>query len=183
MKRLFIGFVFFSTVTLAQPAATPQYKPSVLVEFFTSEGCSSCEVADEFSQNIKAISDSSKSMVYTIDWHVDLWDKSGWKDPFSDSTYTLRQHQMAVLNKQTAVFTPMAFVNGKGALPAGAKKDVGLLIQQTLQIPSQHFLLFSASWIASSKQLMVEYEIKGVPDSLNVVFVMVEKEIFVDYAY
>jgi hypothetical protein len=162
----------------AQQAQQPQlFKPTVLVEFFTSEGCSSCPEADKFAQEIKGIADSAQMLVYTIDWHVDLWDKSGWKDPFSDSIYTARQLNLAQKNNQQAVFTPMAFVNGQGALPGGAKSDIGKLIQNAVSKPSNHFLLFSASWFSETQRLMLEYEIKGKPDSCDVFFVLVEKEI------
>lgn len=177
MKNIVVLLSLVSFAVGAQPTESPKYKPSVLIEFFTSEGCSSCAETDAFAQEIKAISDSNDLMVYTLDWHVDLWDKSGWKDPFSDSTYSIRQHNMALKNKQQAIFTPMAFVNGKGALPAGAKKDIGAMIERAATQPSSHFLLFSASWFANEKQLTMEYEIKGKPDSLDVVFVLVEKEI------
>lgn len=177
MKNSIVLLLLASYTVCAQTAEPKKYKPSVLVEFFTSEGCSSCAETDAFAQEIRAISDSNDLMVYTLDWHVDLWDKSGWKDPFSDSTYSMRQQSMAVKNKQNAIFTPMAFVNGKGALPAGAKKDIGAMIERVATQPSNHFLLFSASWSPTEKQLTLEYEIKGKPDSLDVVFVLVEKEI------
>lgn len=164
-------------VTHVTAQGIKRYKPTVLVEFYTSEGCSSCPQADEFAQEIKRISDSNNLYVYTIDWHVDLWDKSGWKDPFSDSSYTSRQLQMALRNKQKAMFTPMAFVNGLGALPGAAKTEIGKLIKGFTDRPSDHFLLYSATWVPERKNLMLEYEIKGTPDSCDVFFVWVEKEI------
>lgn len=177
MRSIVVLMSLISLTVCAQTTEPVKYKPSVLVEFFTSEGCSSCSETDGFAQEIRAISDSNNLMVYTLDWHVDLWDKSGWKDPFSDSTYSVRQHNMALKNKQNAIFTPMAFVNGKGALPAGAKKDIGSMIEKAATQPSSHFLLFSASWFAKDMRLILEYEIKGSPDSLDVVFVLVEKEV------
>jgi hypothetical protein len=155
----------------------PLYKPTILVEFYTSEGCSSCPMADEFGMEIRRMADSTRSLVYVIDWHVDLWDRSGWKDPYSDSNYTARQLKMALKNNQKAMFTPMVFVNGTGALPAGAKSETGALISDFVRKPALHFLLFSASWYASDKRLVMEYEIKGTPDSCDVFFALVEKEV------
>lgn len=154
-----------------------QYKPTVLVEFYTSQGCSSCPMADEFGMEIRKLADSTNSFVYVIDWHVDLWDRSGWKDPYSDSNYTARQLKMALRNNQQAMFTPMVFVNGTGALPGGAKSETGNLIRSFLTRPASHFLLFSAGWYASDKKLVLEYEIKGIPDSCDVFFVLLEKEV------
>lgn len=176
LALLLLAFTF-TELSAQTDKSVKRYKPTVLVEFFTSEGCSSCPAADEFAQSIKKISDSNNMYVYTIDWHVDLWDKSGWKDPFSDSTYSARQLQLALKNNQKAMFTPMAFVNGKGALPGAARGEVGKLIEQFVDNPASHFLLYSATWSPEQKQLLLEYEIKGPPDSCDLFFVWVEKEI------
>jgi hypothetical protein len=170
---LVVSFMFSLAAKAQQPN---RFVPSVLVEFYTSEGCSSCPQADAFATQIKAIADSSKLQVYTIDYHVDLWNQSGWVDPFSDSMYTKRQEMMALANNQRAMFTPMVFVNGKGALPAGAKNEVGKLIENFTRKPSEHYLLMSASWSPESKTLLFNYEIKGSTDSLEVFFVLAQRE-------
>ena len=170
---LIISFTF-SLVTKAQQLN--RFVPSVLVEFYTSEGCSSCPQADAFAMQIRAIADSSKLQVHTIDYHVDLWNQSGWIDPFSDSLYTKRQEMMALANNQRAMFTPMVFVNGKGALPAGAKNEVGKLIENFTRKPAAHYLLMSASWSPESKTMLFNYELNGKPDSLDIYFVLVQKE-------
>ena len=170
---LIISFTF-SLVTKAQQLN--RFVPTVLVEFYTSEGCSSCPQADAFAMQIRAIADSSKLQVHTIDYHVDLWNQSGWIDPFSDSLYTKRQEMMAIANNQRAMFTPMVFVNGKGALPAGAKNEVGKLIENFTRKPAAHYLLMSASWSPESKTMLFNYELNGKPDSLDIYFVLVQKE-------
>ncbi len=170
---LIISFTF-SLVTKAQQLN--RFVPTVLVEFYTSEGCSSCPQADAFAMQIRAIADSSKLQVHTIDYHVDLWNQSGWIDPFSDSLYTKRQEMMALANNQRAMFTPMVFVNGKGALPAGAKNEVGKLIENFTRKPAAHYLLMSASWSPESKTMLFNYELNGKPDSLDIYFVLVQKE-------
>jgi hypothetical protein len=180
MKNLVLILLsgLFALSSKAQSDTTKQqFRSGVLVEFFTSEGCSSCPEADEFATKIRQIADSNNLPVHTLDWHVDLWDKSGWKDPFSDSTYTHRQVQLALRNGQKAMFTPMAFVNGKGALPGGARGEIGKMIQTELAKPSDHYLSYSANWMADQKMLLMEYEIAGIPDSCDVFFILVEKEV------
>ncbi|MCU0423368.1 MAG: DUF1223 domain-containing protein [Bacteroidia bacterium] len=164
----------------AQTEATgkTKYMPTVLVEFFTSEGCSSCPVADEFAMQIRAIADSSGLRVFTLDYHVDLWNNAAYTDPFSDSLYTERQLMMALKNNQRAMFTPMAFVNGKGALPAGAKNDVGKLIEQYAKKPADNYLLLNAAWLPENSTVLVEYDIKGSLDSLDIIVVFAEKVIY-----
>ena len=174
-----IAFVFIICFTFSFAINAQQlnrFVPTVLVEFYTSEGCSSCPQADAFAMQIRAIADSSKLQVHTIDYHVDLWNQSGWVDPFSDSLYTKRQEMMALANNQRAMFTPMVFVNGKGALPAGAKNEVGKLIENFTRKPAAHYLLMSASWSPESKTMLFDYEINGKSDSLDIYFVLVQKE-------
>lgn len=180
MKVKTILLILFSIQHLSGYAQAQQnmFVPTVLVEFFTSEGCSSCPLADEFGTNIRTIADSSKQRVYTLDWHVDLWNQSGWVDPFSDSLYTQRQEGMAKANKQPAMFTPMVFVNGKGALPAGAKGEVGKLIESNIRKPAQNFVLLSASWMPDSKMLLIDYEIKGKIDSCDFMIVLAQNEAY-----
>jgi hypothetical protein len=170
---LIISFTF-SLVIKAQQFN--RFVSTVLVEFYTSEGCSSCPQADVFAMQIRAIADSSKLQVHTIDYHVDLWNQSGWVEPFSDSLYTKRQEMMALANNQRAMYTPMVFVNGKGGLPAGAKNEVGKLIENFTRRPAAHYLLMSASWSPESKTMLFNYELNGKPDSLDIYFVLVQKE-------
>lgn len=176
MKSIFFtcSLLFAALLSYGQQ----KYIPTVLVEFYTSEGCSSCPQADEFGQQIRAIADSNKMYVYTLDYHVDLWDKSGWVDPFSDSLYTKRQLNMALANGQKAMFTPMVFVNGKGAYPAGAKNEVGKLIENFTRNPAEQYLLFSASWLPADKSMMIEYEVKGATDSCDIFFALAQNEAY-----
>jgi len=118
MRRIvFIAFFLtsFSPFIWAQekPSNTGKdYQPAVLVELFSSEGCSSCPYADQFLKELIDISDSSKSPVYVIDYHVVIWNRSGWVDPFSDSAYSIRQQEYLYKKKLSAMYTPMVFVNG-----------------------------------------------------------------------
>src|SRR3954464_3336555 len=61
----------------------------VLVELFTSQGCSSCPAADKLIGNLI----TADTNVIALSFHVDYWDGSGWKDKFSNHDYTLRQQQ------------------------------------------------------------------------------------------
>src|SRR4051794_1074580 len=64
-----------------------------LVELFTSEGCSSCPPADELVAKVqKEVGDKA---IYILAYHVDYWDRLGWKDAFSSADYTKRQNEYA----------------------------------------------------------------------------------------
>lgn len=178
MKFYWLVFVILLLTSLHSWAQNKLFVPTVLVEFYTSEGCSSCPKADLFGTEIRNIADSNKQRVYTLDWHVDLWNQSGWVDPFSDSLYTQRQEDFARANNQKAMFTPMVFVNGKGALPAGAKSEVGKLIESNIRKPASNFIMLSASLMSASKALIIDYDIKGEIDSCDFMATLVQNVVY-----
>ena len=84
-------------------------KGFAVVELFTSEGCSSCPAAD--AAVAKLLSKNIKD-VYILSYHVDYWNRLGWKDEFSDHQYSERQQQYARQLSLEGVYTPQVVVNG-----------------------------------------------------------------------
>jgi hypothetical protein len=157
--------------------AQQKFFPQALVELYSSEGCENCPFADAFTKEIIHIADSFHQAVYVIDFHVDIWNRSGWVDPFSDSTYTARQLKAAQRVGQQAIFTPMMFVNGQGGLPGGAKKEVGSYIRNALKEPREHNLVTNAQLFENTHTLSIDYDITGNIDSMEIHFALVRNEI------
>jgi hypothetical protein len=85
----------------------------VLVELFTSEGCSSCPPADKLLGRFVAETPINGTDVIALGFHVDYWDRLGWKDRFSSAAYTERQNRYAAAWKTDQIYTPQTVVDGR----------------------------------------------------------------------
>ena len=102
--------ISFSTRSLKKGIAKGQ-DGFALVELFTSEGCSSCPPADKVLEEIQ-IKYNDKN-VLVLSYHVDYWDKLGWKDVFSNALFTKRQEYYTNVFRLNSIYTPQVVVNGK----------------------------------------------------------------------
>jgi hypothetical protein len=104
-----------------------------VVELFTSEGCSSCPPADAVLAKIVA---EHPDNVYVLGFHVDYWDRLGWKDAFSNAAYTRRQQEYGQALKLSSIYTPQVIVNGKKEMVGGEEKNLRAAIAEGLSGPA-----------------------------------------------
>jgi hypothetical protein len=90
----------------AKPGFAATGRP-VIVELFTSQGCSSCPPADAFFETLKG-----KPGIVALSYHVDYWDYLGWRDTLGSSEYSQRQYDYAKSRGDMNVYTPQMIING-----------------------------------------------------------------------
>jgi len=109
------------------PSLAGEPLPPVVVELFTSQGCSSCPPADGLLGRIAGLV-VDQAQVIPLSEHVDYWNYLGWRDPFSDKLYSERQRDYAVSFGQRSVFTPEMVVDGvrgfNGASESAAREAI-----------------------------------------------------------
>ena len=181
-KLLFIviNLLVFSNVSFGQLLKQPETKgfmPVVLIENFSSEGCSSCPEADKFLGELIHIADSASQPVYVIDFHVDVWNRSGWVDKYSDTLHTIRQINYIGKMKDIPMYTPQSFLNGILSVPGSDKKSITSFIKKTLAKPSPNFLKINA-YQTNKDTVIIDYEILGKTDSLIINFTLAENDIY-----
>jgi hypothetical protein len=112
-------------------------KGFAVVELFTSEGCSSCPPADQLMARIQQ--DFKGQPVYILAFHVDYWNRLGWKDIFSDAAYSQRQNQYAAWLRLQSVYTPQVVVNGSKEFVGSEESTIRKAISDGLQdvLPAQ----------------------------------------------
>lgn len=106
----------------------------VLIELFTSEGCSSCPPADALLAKFDSEHRVGGVDVIVLEEHVDYWDRLGWKDPYSSPQWTARQQQYAEVFRSDGVYTPQMVVDGASELIASRE----LQARQTIQAAAGH---------------------------------------------
>ncbi|WP_146343805.1 DUF1223 domain-containing protein [Phaeobacter marinintestinus] len=105
MKRFFALFAMLCALAAAPVAA--QTSP-VVVELYTSQGCSSCPPADALLKKL-----TQRDDVLPLALHVDYWDYLGWKDKFADPSHAVRQKGFARVGGRKMVYTPQMIVMGQ----------------------------------------------------------------------
>jgi len=108
----------------------------VLVELFTSEGCSSCPPADALVGTLDSTQPFPDAQLIVLEEHVDYWDDQGWRDPFSSHALTLRQSEyVEKLHLKTGPYTPQMVVDGSEAFVGSNRIQAAGAVERAARTP------------------------------------------------
>ncbi|WP_298847553.1 thioredoxin family protein [uncultured Ruegeria sp.] len=121
MFRSIVVTALTSCLFVAHAAAE---EDPVVIELFTSQGCSSCPPADRIMHDL-----ASRDDVIGLALHVDYWDYIGWKDEYADPDHTLRQRAYAREAGRSMIYTPQMVINGQHDVVGAKSRELDRLIE------------------------------------------------------
>jgi len=149
-----------------------QDKPFVVVELFSSEGCSSCPSADLLVSKLTAWARQNNEPVYPLIFHVDYWNNLGWRDVFSSQEFTQRQKDYSnIFKDQGEVYTPQMIINGTDAFVGNNQEKLQEDLNRELSVPASVILHISLA--KQEDQVTVKYSAQGFSngDVVNIALV------------
>jgi hypothetical protein len=132
---------------------------AVLVELFTSEGCSSCPPADALLRKVDGKYTDSGQLIVGVSEHVTYWNDLGWTDPFSSEAYTERQSAYGQRFHLDSVYTPQMVINGEEQIVGSDSSGLLRAIRKEEQEPHVDIRIASAS--LSGSTLSIDFSVSG----------------------
>jgi hypothetical protein len=159
LSLAFIGSAASMTPNHADP--DPPQRTAVLVELFTSEGCSSCPPADELLRQISGHTTPQGQLIIGLSEHVRYWDYLGWKDPYSSDTFTSRQSAFSEHFGLDSVYTPQMVVNGSEQFVGGDRRALAAAFAR--EVTRAHIDLHINSAQVTANRLVLNYSAANLP--------------------
>jgi hypothetical protein len=163
-----VGFgVKLATLVIAAAAipvtadAPPSDRVPVVVELFTSEGCSSCPPADALLSKLANTQPVPGVEIIPLGLHVTYWDQLGWKDPASLGDATARQHDYGRVFGEDRIYTPQAVIDGREELVGSDESGVLRAIARTAQQP--HARIALSATFAGADAIVATVAVAGLP--------------------
>ena len=151
---------------------TGEIKPSdnvVVLELFTSQGCSSCPPADRILNEVKS------ENIIALSYHVDYWNYIGWKDPFSKATYSNKQRAYGSKFRSGTIYTPQLVINGQEHIVGSDRRLLDQKIK-TYKAKSNANQVSLSEVSKSDVNITFNYEIEGTITDRNIRTILVINE-------
>lgn len=148
-------------------AVWAEERTPVLVELFTSEGCSSCPAADRLLAQLQHLQPVDGAEIVALSEHVDYWNDLGWTDPYSSETFTHRQSVYATGFDRSSVYTPQMIVDGATEFVGGDRRSAVRAIRRATKVRKARVALKMLQGDPASNEtgaiVQFEIEITGLP--------------------
>jgi hypothetical protein len=152
----------FGRVNSAAAPRDPASAPSVvIVELFTSEGCSSCPPADALLKEISEKQPIQGAQIVALEEHVDYWNHLGWRDPYSAAEFSQRQSEYAQVFGADGVYTPQMIVDGQREFVGSRSLAAREAIQKAANQPKAEIDLVGGADSSPSKPVF-EVQVKSL---------------------
>lgn len=165
------AFVQKEKIRETHPGFSSENTGFAVLELFTSEGCSSCPPADELMGQIEK--EYSNRPVYILSYHVDYWNRMGWKDRFSSAENSQRQQWYTRL-LQSQTYTPQLVVNGREEFVGSERNSIENALQNVLFDTKNTSIELSAK--ISQKTVTVNYKTAATDSQNKLLVSLVEKK-------
>lgn len=168
--KVFCLMLLAAIVSISGTVAKTQ---PVVIELFTSQGCSSCPPADAL---LAEIGDANPKDVIVLSYHVDYWDYIGWKDPFASNTNTQKQYAYGSQFDLKSVYTPQVVVNGDTQFTGSNSSKMLASIDHysTSPVTKNSITIFATS--IKDKSVLVAADYKGAGIDGDLIYVIAVKE-------
>ena len=144
----------------------------VVMELFTSQGCSSCPPADDLLGKYAA---QNNTGIIPLAFHVDYWNRLGWKDSFSTSGFSQRQEKYAQLLSKGSVYTPQVIINGETEMVGSDEDKIAAAVKQRFVQKPLAVITLSSQAVSEGK-LSIQYAVTGNIANSNLLVMLIQNK-------
>jgi hypothetical protein len=144
-------------------APPPERRNAVVVELFTSEGCSSCPPADKLLAKMERDQPFVNAEVIALEEHVDYWNHLGWTDPFSSDSATVRQYAYVGVIGDGNAYTPQMVVDGQEEF-VGSRERTARPVIERAGTRKKADISVSAEKTGNDREALLRIQVGPLPD-------------------